>query len=81
MIIATDKHGGLKRLAGAVLIQARKDFDCGSDAKRLEVEGWVEGRTEGEMRHGRAWIANWHGSGGAFLRLVSRRGVSALPGQ
>ena len=49
MIIATDEHGGLKRLAGAVLIRARKDFVAGSDAKRAEVEDWVGGRTKAEM--------------------------------
>ena len=49
MIITTDKLGGLKRLAGAVLIQARKDFDSGFDGTRPEVEDWVENRTEGEM--------------------------------
>ena len=49
MIITTDKYGGLKRLAGAVLIQARKDFDSGFGSKRPEVEDWVESRTDGEM--------------------------------
>ena len=49
MIIASYEHGGLKRLAGAVLIQARKDFDSGFHGKRPEVEDWVENRTEGEM--------------------------------
>ena len=31
------------------MIQAREDFDNGSDAKRPKVEDWVDGRTEGEM--------------------------------
>jgi hypothetical protein len=49
MIVDTDKHGALQRLAGAVLIQARKDFDTGSGAKRPEVEDWVCNRTKGQM--------------------------------
>ncbi len=49
MIVETHKDGALQRLAGAVLIQARKDYDTGSDAKRPEVEDWVEKRTEGDM--------------------------------
>ena len=49
MIVDTEKHGALQRLAGTVLIQARKDFDTGSGAKRPEGEDWVRNRTKGQM--------------------------------